>query len=279
MKVSVVTPVFNGMPWVEFCVRSVADQGEAVLEHLIQDGGSKDETISRCNRLNQNGILRLISEKDEGMYDAINRGFRKAKGDLVLHLNCDEQLLPGALDKVIPFFESHPEIEMAFGYVLVVNPSGNLLCYRKTLLPTLWHTQVSHLATLTAATFYRKSTIEKYDLYFDTSYKVLGDADLICRALKQGVKMAILPEYTSAFTITGSNLSNDQRAVPERVRMAMQAPWPVRKLVKPLKIWHRITRMLGGVYTQSALDYRIYTPENPSSRKAFHVEKPNFRWG
>jgi len=275
MKFSVVTPVFNGMPWMEYCVRSVADQKPAVLEHIIQDGGSTDGTAECASKWES---VQYIREHDNGMYDAINRGFRRAQGELVLHLNSDEQLLPGALDKAIRFFETHPEVEMAFAYALVLDTRGELLCYRKTLLPDLLHTQISHLCTLTCATFYRREAIERYGLYFDSSYRVLGDAELICRALKQGVKMAILPEYTSAFTITGKNLSNDERAIPERIRMAEQAPRLLRMLKPAVKMLHRVKRTLGGVYSQTPLDYEVYTPESPERRQHFHAEKPDFRW-
>jgi glycosyltransferase involved in cell wall biosynthesis len=275
MKFSIITPVFNGMPWIDCCIRSVRDQQQVDLEHIIQDGGSSDGTAQLCQQF---PLVQYVQEKDRGMYDAINRGFKRAQGDIFLQLNCDEQLLPGALSAASRFFETHPEVEIAFAYVLVLNPEGNLLCYRKTLLPTLLHTQISHLATLTCATFYRRQAIEKHGLYFDTDYRVLGDAELICRALNRKVRMAIFPEYTSAFTITGKNLSNDTRAIPERQKMAAKAPWLLRKAKPLVKMYHRIARKLGGVYSQGPLDYSVYTPASLQNRISFHVEKPDFRW-
>jgi len=134
------------------------------------------------------------------------------------------------------------------------------------------------LATLTCATFYRRQAIEKHGLYFDTDYRVLGDAELICRALNRKVCMAIFPEYTSAFTITGKNLSNDTRAIPERQKMASKAPWLLRKAKPLVKMYHRFVRTLGGVYSQGPLDYSVYTPASLKNRVSFHVEKPDFRW-
>lgn len=273
-RFSIVTPSFNGAQWIGCCIRSVADQ-QLEHEHIIQDALSTDGTAECCRAFPQ---VRFISEKDDGMYDAINRGFRQAKGEFILHLNCDEQLLPGTLAKVATFFDRHPEAEMLFAYALVINPAGKLLCYRKTLLPSILHTQVSHLATLTGATFYRKCAIEKYGLYFDTSYRAVGDAELICRALRQKIKMLIFPEYTTAFTITGNNLSNNARAASERDRMAAQAPWIARKLRPAIKAAHRLHRLLGGVYSQGPIDYAIYTTDSGNQRRHFHEEKPDYHW-
>lgn len=276
MLFTVVTPVFNGRKWIELCLRSVADQpDQSQIEHIVQDGGSSDGTQECCQSFSN---VHLFCEKDNGMYDAINRGFRKAQGEFILHLNSDEQLLPRVLPAVVEHFRSHPNIDILFAYALVTDPSGKLICYRKTLLPTLNHTLVSHLCTLTAATFYRRSAIEKYGLYFDTSYRISGDGELIARALKQNVSMGILPVYTSSFTMTGSNLSYNPKAVQELARLANQAPWWARKGSFAVKAIHRIRRLLNGVYSQKALDYDIYTATSPGQRQHFHVEKPDFRW-
>ena len=180
-KFTVVTPIFNGSPWLELCIRSVHDQEGIEVEHLIQDGGSTDGTVENYS---QDARVHFVSEPDQGMYDAINRGFRRAQGDIILHLNGDEQLLPGTLKRVAHFFDQNPLVEMCFAYALVLDTRGELLCYRKTLLPGRIHTCLSHLCTLTCATFYRRSALEEFGLYFDPSFRVLGDAELICKHLE-----------------------------------------------------------------------------------------------
>lgn len=91
MLVSVVTPSFRSSQWLKLCIASVADQGIPV-EHIVQDAGSDDGTL---DWLPQDARVRAFIEKDQGMYDAINRGFRRATGDIFAWLNCDEQYLPG----------------------------------------------------------------------------------------------------------------------------------------------------------------------------------------
>lgn len=90
MQFSIVTPSFRQLGWLKRCVRSVADQEGVSFEHIIQDAGTGPE-LDEWVRGNSNA--QLFVEKDEGMYDAVNRGFARAKGEFCAYLNCDEQYL------------------------------------------------------------------------------------------------------------------------------------------------------------------------------------------
>ena len=93
MRFSIITPSFRSSHWLKMCIPSVADQG-VELEHLVQDSESDDGTR---DWLPQDRRVTAVFEKDKGMYDAVNRGLRRATGDIFAYLNCDEQYLPGAL--------------------------------------------------------------------------------------------------------------------------------------------------------------------------------------
>ena len=95
---SIITPSFRSSAWLKLCLASVADQ-QVELEHIVQDAGSDDGTL---DWLPQDRRARVFVEKDQGMYDAINRGLRRASGDILAYLNCDEQYLPGALPRPAP---------------------------------------------------------------------------------------------------------------------------------------------------------------------------------
>src|SRR5579859_3783100 len=116
MSFSIVTPSFRNSKWLKLCIASVADQEGVEFEHIVQDSCSDDGTQDWLPR---DPRVRAFIEKDTGMYDAVNRGFRRAQGDILAYLNCDEQYLPGALPAVRQFFERHPEIDMVFGDVVV----------------------------------------------------------------------------------------------------------------------------------------------------------------
>src|SRR5580693_4509125 len=115
MRFSVVTPSFRQSQWLKLCVASVADQGVEV-EHIVQDACSDDGTL---DWLLTDTRVRAYAEKDAGMYDAVNRGLRRASGEILSYLNCDEQYLPGALSAVGAYFDNHPEVDLLFGNCLV----------------------------------------------------------------------------------------------------------------------------------------------------------------
>ena len=191
MRFSITTPSFRGSKWLKLCIASVADQ-PVELEHLVQDAGSDDGTL---DWLPTDPRVRACVEKDRGMYDAVNRGYRRAQGDILAYLNCDEQYLPGTLARVRKFFEQHPGVDVLFGDCLVVNADGTYLCERRSLTPQLLHTwTASNLAFLTAATFLRRRVLEQHALWFNADYRDAGDQDWALRLVRARLPTAVLPE-------------------------------------------------------------------------------------
>ena len=84
MNFSIVTPSFRNSGWLKLCIASVADQSDVECEHIVQDSCSDDGTQ---DWLPQDRRVRAFIEKDGGMYDAINRGYRRAQGDILAYLN------------------------------------------------------------------------------------------------------------------------------------------------------------------------------------------------
>lgn len=273
-KISVITPSFRNSQWLKLCIASVADQG-VLCEHIVQDAGSDDGTV---DWLPHDKRVRVFVEKDSGMYDAINRGLRKASGEILAYLNCDEQYLPGALASVIDFFSTHPRVEVLFAYTVAVDEHGQYLFHRKVQAPLLYHTWTHPLSVLTCATFFRRSIVDKRNMLFDDSYKSAGDGEWVLRLLRANVPMAVLPQFTSAFTITGENLSAGENAKPEMRRLVSTAPAWARYLSPAILAHHRLRRWLGGIYRQEPFAYSIYTRESPGKRITFEVPKPTARW-
>src|SRR6202142_2655112 len=151
MKFSVITPSFRNSNWLKLCIASVADQQGVELEHIVQDSRSDDGTQ---DWLPHDKRVKAFIEKDGGMYDAVNRGYRRAQGDILAYLNCDEQYLPGALKAVRDFFEAHPEIEVALAGAIVVDGDGHYMCHPPALKPHPQHIWF-RFSQLTAAIFIR----------------------------------------------------------------------------------------------------------------------------
>jgi glycosyltransferase involved in cell wall biosynthesis len=272
---SIVTPCFNALPYLKLCCASVADQQGVTLEHIVVDGGSTDGTVDWLK--GQSG-LRWVSEPDQGMYNAINKGLRMAQGELVAHLNSDEQYLPGALAAVARRFrEDAPEI--LFGDTIVIGPQGDYLCSRRVLTPLYYHTLTCHLSTFTAATFFSKDILKNHDAYFDESWRCSGDVSWMLNVLRRKARMARLGQYTSAFMDRGpDNLALSAQAGEETRRRAAETSAWIGRLAPFWKWGHRLRRLLYGVYFVKPFQYAVYTPATEGQRTLFDVKRPGFLW-
>ena len=273
MKFSIITPSFRSAEWLKLCIASVADQG-VETEHIVQDAGSDDGTLDWLPR---DPRVKAFVEKDGGMYDAINRGLRRATGDVLAYLNCDEQYLPGALAAVRNYFESHPETEIALGDTVFVDVEGRYLCHRRAVLPGRYHTWVSgSMAFTTSATFFRRSVIERRHLWFDPSRKVVGDLSWTLKLIEQRVPMGLLGTFTSAFTTTGENASLSATGERERAELRATAPAWARWARAGIVLHYRLRRLLAGGYSLAPFDYAIYTRQSFQARVTMRVTKPAF---
>lgn len=272
--ISVITPSFRNSNWLKLCIASVADQ-DVQTEHIVQDAGSDDGTLDWLPHDNR---VKAFIEKDAGMYDAVNRGLRRAKGDILAYLNCDEQYLPEALRQVEQYFADHPEVDVLFGDFIVVDADGDYLFHRKVLTPRLYHTWVSHLQAFTCGTFFRRRIIDDLEIFFDPRLRVAGDAEWMLRLLRQHVRMDVLRKFTSTFTLTGANLGETAEGHREAAELAQSAPWAVRTFKPLLILQHRLRRMMHGIYFQKPFSYAIYSMKNPTERIVHQVAKPSFRW-
>lgn len=109
-RISIVTPTFNQGAYIEETLLSVLNQGYPNVEHIVVDGGSTDQTLEILDRY-RDRLARVISEKDRGQSDAINKGMRLATGEIVTWLNSDDMLAPGALGAIaLAFWRDKPDM-------------------------------------------------------------------------------------------------------------------------------------------------------------------------
>jgi len=278
-RFTIVTPSYNQLDWLKLAASSVADQerDDAIaVQHIISDGGSAEMKAFQKWAADQAACISYRIGPDAGMYDAINQGLQQAEGDLCAWLNCDEQYLPGTLKKVSDYFEKHPEVDVLFGDAILVDQSGHALSYRRAVLPDRAHLRLSHINTLSCATFFRKSVVER-PVLFDIRWRAIGDAEWMDRVLAAGFRSAVLPEPLAVFTWLPENLSNSERAGSEiktwRGGVAgawFRKPWAVLR--------HRVCKMRAGAYRRRDLNYAIYTRENAQSRSVFQAHGVGWSW-
>jgi len=272
MLFSIVTPSFRQLEWLDICAASIADQG-VELEHFVQDAGSPGiETWAKAHP-----PVKVTVEPDEGMYDAINRGLKRTKGDICSYLNCDEQYLPDTLRKIGKFFEKHPDVDVVFGDAILADENLRPLSYRRTVTPLRWHTLLRPLGILTCSTFFRRKIVEDGAL-FDPSWKIIGDKAWVLDLLNRGYGVAALNEPLSVFAFTGENLSHLQRVAEERDRWEKGLSLGYR-LLRPLSRMHHVWRKWrAGAYIKHAGDLSYYTRENPDQRTTFSGLKLGHSW-
>lgn len=271
---SIVTPSLNMVEYLKLCHQSIVDQEGASFEHIVADGGSEDGTVQW---LDERADVYSFSGRDAGMYDALNKGLKRARGEILSYLNSDEQYLPGTLAFVKDTFDQNPDIDILFGDVLLVDKDGSLLSFRKGYRPSSIYISVSHLYLLTCAMFFRRRVID--DGYtFNESLRVAGDADLVVRLLKAGYKAVHVRKYLAVFTVTGSNMSAGTNAYRERAMLSNSLPFHVRFLRVPINAVRLLEKFMSGAYFENLpIEYSIYTRDSATIRKNF-LGTASFRW-
>jgi glycosyltransferase involved in cell wall biosynthesis len=277
MDISIVTPSFNMLAYLKRCCASVADQQGSEFEHIVVDGASTDGTE---DWLRSRPHIHSIIERDRGMYDAINKGLRAARGEIVAYLNCDEQYLPSTLAFVKRYFEQHPSVDVLFGDTLLVRPDGSLLAIQKTYKP-LWPLILSsHLYVYSASMFLRRRLLDAGE-YFDPAFRGGGDYEFVPRVLRKGYRASTVRRPLSTFTMTGANHSMTASAELTRdwERISPTIPWWVHRFALPLGWIRLMLKAVSGAYLPAGpLHYSIYAPDDQQQRTTFYCRRASARW-
>jgi glycosyltransferase involved in cell wall biosynthesis len=132
IRLSVITPVFNGAKYIRKCLENVAQQATVEIEHLVLDGASTDGTVEFVAEFAlKNPHVRLISEKDKGQSDAMNKGIELAKGAILGFLNVDDYYEPYVLPRVLEIFKDLPEPSFVCGNLNIWNADGSFRHFNK----------------------------------------------------------------------------------------------------------------------------------------------------
>lgn len=128
--VSIITPAYNSSNYIEDNIESIMDQSYGIIEHIIVDGNSTDGTVQIIQKYEEQYNMKWISESDDGMYDAIEKGFDMASGDIYAWLNSDDMYLPWAVEVAVDYLTQdgvewitgHPARWDKNGILYYVNP-------------------------------------------------------------------------------------------------------------------------------------------------------------
>jgi hypothetical protein len=225
--VTIATVCWNAMPWLPVCMESVRAQLSPSLdvEHLVVDGASTDGTLEYLHSLPH---IRLVSERDRGISDAMNKAIRLARGKWILFLNADDELAPGALEWMCEMASRHPDVGWIQGSVVWIDPDGTEVGHQiadaRKIKALRWSTKFNQQAALMHRDLYSRFGV------YDTAFRYVMDYDFWLRVYRD------VPPLCFDFVVTryrmhwdSTSRGNVWKAESEKHRARMknrtQLPW------------------------------------------------------
>ena len=211
-KISIVTPSYNQVPFLEETIQSVLSQGYPDLEYLVMDGGSTDGSVEIIRR-HEKQLSYWQSEPDEGQSDALKKGFARSSGDILAWLNSDDTLVPGILIPVGEYFSSHPDVDIVYGNINLVDPAGEpmytayphldlrILVYENRFIPQ-------------QAMFWRRELYERIG-GVNPKLRFAMDFELAMKFLLAGARVAKIPRVLANYRFHPAAKSSTIRDVME----------------------------------------------------------------
>jgi len=237
--VSIVTPSYNQVDFLEETITSVLSQDYPNLEYIIVDGGSTDGSLEIIRHY-ADKLAWWVSEPDHGQADAINKGFSHASGEIFAWLNSDDTYLPGSVSQAVRYLTDHPKVAMVYANANLVDEKGVILGQfpaQQTSLDRMLRGSV-HIPQQT--TFYRAETWKNVG-GLDPSFYFAMDYDLWVRIAKVSP-----PTYVNHLWANfrlhskGKSIISDDRCYPEMLRVYQRekgnklSQLAIRALIRPL---------------------------------------------
>jgi len=232
-KISIVTPSYNQCEFIEDTISSVLSQNYPNLEYIIIDGGSSDRTGDVINKY-RNSLSYAISEPDDGLYDALNKGFAESSGEIMGWINSDDKHLPWTLQLVAEIFSTLPSVEwLTTAYPIWFDKRGvpvgcsyyvgfnRHAFFRGTNLPgRKWF---SRPTIQQESTFWRRTLWERSGGYIDSSLKLAGDYELWARFFTHADLL------TTTVPLAGFRQHGNQKSVNQKEEYMIEAEKVLRR--------------------------------------------------
>lgn len=222
LKFTVVTVVFNGEKVIRKTIESVLNQEYAPYEYLIVDGRSNDKTLDIVNgyrdSFDQKGInFYVISEKDTGIYNAMNKGVKYAKGDFISFLNAGDWYELDALKNINAFYQEEP-FELTYGGLHYINPNGTM---------TNKMSKNDDHGIVTSRHWNHPSMFLSAELYkqngFDEKFPAYADFNLYLKMRKNGIKIRVIDKVITNFVADGVSTNTNMKKVLGRAKEKYKA--------------------------------------------------------
>jgi glycosyltransferase involved in cell wall biosynthesis len=214
---SVITIVYNNVRDIERTILSVLNQTYPNIEYIVIDGKSTDGTLHIIEKY-KTRIEKLISEKDEGIYDAMNKGLNAATGDYVIFMNSgDEFFEAGTVEKV---FATAPDADIYYGETEMINDEGQSLGQRRHKAPKqfTWRDFKYGMSISHQAIYIRRSLTTPYD----RQYQLSADINWIISAAKKAKTIVNVNRYVAKYLVGGMSKTKHRQSLQERFNIMKQ---------------------------------------------------------
>jgi glycosyltransferase involved in cell wall biosynthesis len=212
-RISVVTPSYNQVAYLEETIRSVLLQGYPNLEYLIIDGGSNDGSVELIKKY-ADYLAYWVSTKDRGQSDALNRGFRRATGELVGWQNSDDCYAPHAFKAVLSAQAQYPDGSIFYGPTQYMDAESRPL-HDYPVKPYDIHNLLPMISMCNQAMFFRGRIFAEGN-FIDESYQHVMDQEFFLRLALQGYKYYFVPELQGTYRIHGASKMSYQQEICSR---------------------------------------------------------------
>jgi glycosyltransferase involved in cell wall biosynthesis len=283
LRLSIITPCLNRVNSIEYSVQSVLKQGYSDVEHIIIDGGSTDGTLEILARYPH---IKVLSERDKGMYDALNKGLNIASGEMIGFLNTDDLYADNVFQPVMEYFHDK-NIDAISGKAQIFKEekdgtSQTILELSPPQPDKLVEAAITG-STIFNAWFYRRSIIHQVG-GFDAQYKISGDADLILRLALMGLNYLTLDSVHYLYRQHEDSLTFQVNS-DKLLKVFKDHTLFIKKYVSSAEISHDVRSFFNVLHanTCSALSSQ-YRNEGKGVRSflwkvraSFDISKPVFR--
>jgi glycosyltransferase involved in cell wall biosynthesis len=248
MLVSIVTPSYNHVKYLETTMRSVLDQQGVELEYIVMDGASTDGSVEIIRKY-ADRLAWWASEPDKGQTDAINKGFARARGDVLAWLNSDDTYEPGGVAEAVAYLSAHPEVGLVYGDANFIDAQGKIIGKFPAAQTDYRRLRQGYVHVPQQAAFFRGDLWRKV-APLDTSFYFAMDYDLWVRLAKLA-PVVYIPRTWANFRLHGDakTITADDRCWPEMLKVhrreggslfsVIYAKYLVRKLAAPYINWRR----------------------------------------
>ena len=204
---SIITVVYNNVRDIERTLLSVLNQSYAHIEYIVVDGASSDGTLEIIQRY-QDRLSKVVSEKDAGIYDAMNKGLALASGDYVLFMNSGDELY--APDTVKNVFSTAPNADIYYGETEMFNEAWQSIGKRRHSVPEkfTWQSFRFGMTISHQAIYIRRTLTEPYD----RQYELSADIDWILTAAKKAKTSVKVSGYVAKYLVGGMSKKRHQQS-------------------------------------------------------------------